>query len=142
MTDACELPADVAELPTDGPARVSITPAAAGVVAGLVECHGPVMFHQSGGCCDGSAPMCYPDGDLIVGEADVHLGDLRIEGIPAVPVYISRQQFGTWAHTRLTLDVVPGRGSGFSLEAPLGVRFLVRSRLFTAEELEGLAPVD
>jgi uncharacterized protein (DUF779 family) len=93
------------------------------------------MFHQSGGCCDGSSPMCYPDGDFITSEADVHLGDLVVDGLPApVPFWMSVSQYGYWKHTHLTVDVVPGRGSGFSVEAPEGVRFLIRSRLLTDEE--------
>jgi uncharacterized protein (DUF779 family) len=93
------------------------------------------MFHQSGGCCDGSSPMCYPDGDFITSEADVHLGDLVVEGVPAaVPFWMSVSQYDYWKHTHLTVDVVPGRGSGFSVEAPEGVRFLIRSRLLTDEE--------
>jgi uncharacterized protein (DUF779 family) len=91
------------------------------------------MFHQSGGCCDGSAPMCYPDGEVLTGEADVHLGDLEVGLDRAVPFWMSKAQFGYWSHTHLTVDVVPGRGSGFSVEAPEGVRFLIRSRLFTDE---------
>jgi uncharacterized protein (DUF779 family) len=92
------------------------------------------MFHQSGGCCDGSSPMCYPLGDFITGPADVHLGDLAVDGIEDVPVWMGRDQFAYWSHTHLTIDVVPGRGAGFSLEAPTGMRFLIRSRLFTDEE--------
>ncbi|WP_395695781.1 DUF779 domain-containing protein [Nocardioides sp.] len=97
--------------------------------------NGPVMFHQSGGCCDGSAPMCYPDGDFITGDADVHLGDLDVGLDRPVPVWMSASQYEYWKHTHLTIDVVPGRGAGFSLESPYGVRFLVRSRLMTDEEL-------
>ncbi|HWD01937.1 MAG TPA: DUF779 domain-containing protein [Amycolatopsis sp.] len=104
----------------------------------LVAVHGPVMFHQSGGCCDGSAPMCYPLGEFKVGERDVHLGDLPVDGIAAVPVWMSGPQFEYWKHTHLTIDVVTGRGSGFSLEAPEGVRFLIRSRLFSDEESRAL----
>jgi uncharacterized protein (DUF779 family) len=110
--------------------RVDITPRAAALVASLVEQHGPVMFHQSGGCCDGSSPMCFPDGDFIVSEADVLLG--RVAG---APFYMSALQYEYWRHTHLTVDVVPGRGAGFSLEAPEGVRFLIRSRLLTEDEL-------
>ena len=109
--------------------RVGITPAAATVLRGLEAEHGPLLFHQSGGCCDGSSPMCYPRGEFRVGQRDVHLGD--VEG---TPVYIGGQQFEVWRHTQLLIDVVPGRGGGFSLEAPLGVRFLTRSRVFDAEE--------
>ncbi|MEB3032440.1 DUF779 domain-containing protein [[Mycobacterium] nativiensis] len=114
----------------DAPDRVMITDAAAELVARLVTRHGPVMFHQSGGCCDGSAPMCYPDGDFIVGDYDVLLGVL--DG--GVPVWISGPQFEAWKHTQLIIDVVPGRGSGFSLEAPEGMRFLSRGRTFTDAE--------
>jgi len=91
--------------------------------------HGPVLFHQSGGCCDGSSPMCFPVGDFIVGDRDVQLGE-----IGGAPFYISPSQFEYWKHTQLTIDVVPGRGGMFSLENGEGVRFLVRSRLFTEEE--------
>jgi uncharacterized protein (DUF779 family) len=117
------------------PARVAVTEAAAELLRGLVDQHGPVMFHQSGGCCDGSSPMCYPAGELLTGDADVHLGDLLVEGVAEpVAVWMSRNQFAYWKHTHLTIDVVKGRGAGFSLEAPEGVRFLVRSRLLTDEE--------
>ncbi|MGH3450679.1 MAG: DUF779 domain-containing protein [Haloechinothrix sp.] len=119
--------------------RVDLTQAAADLLRQLVDQHGPVMFHQSGGCCDGSAPMCYPDGEFRVGGTDVHLGDLAVDGIAPVPVWMSGPQFGYWKHTHLTIDVVPGRGSGFSLEAPEGVRFLVRSRLLTDAELAAFA---
>jgi uncharacterized protein (DUF779 family) len=100
------------------------------------------MFHQSGGCCDGSSPMCYPLGEFVTGPSDVLLGSLDIGGSAGqeetVPVWMSAAQFGYWSHTHLTIDVVPGRGGGFSLEAPLGVRFLIRSRLLTEEEMAGL----
>ncbi|TVR97143.1 MAG: DUF779 domain-containing protein [Rhodospirillales bacterium] len=108
--------------------RVSITPAAQALVEELIRRHGPLMFHQSGGCCDGSAPMCYPRGEFRVGARDVHLGD-----IAGCPFYMGADQFARWAHTHLTVDVVPGRGSGFSLEAPEGVRFIIRSRLMAAD---------
>ncbi|MBS2940049.1 DUF779 domain-containing protein [Nocardioides sp. J2M5] len=116
------------------PSRVAITGEAADLVRRLTGLHGPVMFHQSGGCCDGSAPMCYPDGEFRVGGSDVHLGDLDVGLERAVPVWMSAAQFAYWSHTHLTIDVVPGRGAGFSLEAPEGVRFLTRSRLLTDEE--------
>jgi len=109
--------------------RVRITPEAESVLREVIAQHGPVLFHQSGGCCDGSAPMCYPQGEFRVGARDVHLGD-----VAGTPVYIGAAQFDAWRHTQLLLDVVPGRGSGFSLEAPLGVRFLTRSRVFDARE--------
>ncbi|KLO28244.1 hypothetical protein ABW16_13035 [Mycolicibacter heraklionensis] len=121
----------------DAPDRVLITDAAADLVARLVARHGPVMFHQSGGCCDGSAPMCYPDGDFIIGDHDVLLGVLDLENGGAgieVPVWISGPQFAAWKHTQLIIDVVPGRGAGFSLEAPEGMRFLTRGRAFTDVE--------
>lgn len=114
-------------------ARVAVTPSAAKLINELKQTHGALMFHQSGGCCDGSAPMCYKDGDFKVGGADVLLG--QIEGCS---FYIGKAQYEAWSHTHLTIDVVEGRGSGFSLEAPLGVRFLTRSRLFTKEELARL----
>ncbi|BBY34098.1 hypothetical protein BST33_02490 [Mycolicibacter minnesotensis] len=119
------------------PARVLITDAATDLVTRLVARHGPVMFHQSGGCCDGSAPMCYPDGDFIIGEHDVLLGVLHLDNGGAgidVPVWISGPQFAAWKHTQVIIDVVPGRGAGFSLEAPEGLRFLTRGRAFTAAE--------
>ncbi len=114
------------------PHRVVITAAAAGLLTGLINRHGPVMFHQSGGCCDGSSPMCYPDGDFIVGDRDVLLGVVDVGG--GVPVWISGPQYETWKHTQLIIDAVPGRGSGFSLEAPEGMRFLSRGRAFTDAE--------
>lgn len=102
--------------------RVGATPAAVDLIRSLQAEHGPLMFHQSGGCCDGSAPMCYPKGELRIAPRDVLLG--TVEGCE---VWIDKTQWATWSHTRLTLDVVEGRGSGFSLEAPRGVRFLTRS---------------
>jgi hypothetical protein len=115
-------------------ARVEATEKALELIAKLEAMHGPVMFHQSGGCCDGSAPMCYPRGEFHVGASDVKLGE-----IAGAPFYMSAAQFEYWQHTHLTIDVVPGRGSGFSLEAPESVRFLTRSRLFTDAEAEALA---
>ena len=114
--------------------RVELTGEAADLLRRLTGRHGPLMFHQSGGCCDGSSPMCYPDGDFLTSDADVHLGDLDVGLDRPVPVWMSRSQFGYWKHTHLTIDVVAGRGAGFSLEAPEGVRFLIRSRVFTDEE--------
>jgi uncharacterized protein (DUF779 family) len=115
--------------------RVDITPAAAELIRSLRGAHGPLMFHQSGGCCDGSAPMCFPQGEFRTGNSDVLLASLTVEGV-AEPVtfWMSVSQFELWRHTHLTVDVVPGRGSGFSLEAPEGVRFLIRSRLLTDAE--------
>jgi hypothetical protein len=123
------------------PPGVVITAAAAELLARLQERHGPVMYHQSGGCCDGSSPMCYPRGDFLVGDRDVLLGVLDIGD--GVPVWISGPQYQAWKHTQLVIDVVPGRGGGFSLEAPEGVRFLSRGRVFTDEEQAQLraAPV-
>ncbi|AYM40975.1 DUF779 domain-containing protein [Mycobacteroides chelonae] len=115
--------------------RVELTAAAAELLASLVARHGPVMFHQSGGCCDGSAPMCYLRGEFRVGASDVLLGEVS----GGTPFWMSADQFEYWSHTHLTVDVVPGRGSGFSLEAPEGVRFLIRSRLFTDDEVLALA---
>ncbi|UNS95583.1 DUF779 domain-containing protein [Streptomyces tubbatahanensis] len=110
--------------------RVAVTPAAAELLRTLTAKHGPLMFHQSGGCCDGSSPMCYGRGEFRTGGSDVLLGELEIDGVAEpVPFWMSSAQFALWSHTRLTVDVVEGRGSGFSLEAPEGVRFLIRSRL-------------
>ncbi|MEV0124042.1 DUF779 domain-containing protein [Streptomyces sp. NPDC050703] len=110
--------------------RVELTPEAARLLRRLREAHGPLMFHQSGGCCDGSAPMCYPEGEFRTGESDLPLASLTVEGVPEpVTFWMSKSQYAVWSHTRLIVDVVPGRGSGFSLEAPEGVRFLIRSRL-------------
>jgi uncharacterized protein (DUF779 family) len=118
--------------------RVELTPAAADLVRRLRAAHGPLMFHQSGGCCDGSAPMCYPDGEFRTGNSDVLLAELTVEGVAeAVGFWMSRSQYEAWSHTRLIVDVVPGRGSGFSLEAPEGVRFLIRSRVVEAEPPPG-----
>ena len=101
----------------------------------LYAMHGPLMFHQSGGCCDGSSPMCYQAGEFRVGGSDVLLGKLQVAGIPeSIGFWMSATQFEYWKHTHLTVDVVPGRGGGFSLESPEGMRFLIRSRLFTDQE--------
>jgi len=109
--------------------RVAVTPQAVELLASLQAEHGPLLFHQSGGCCDGSAPMCYPVRDFKIGQRDVHLGT-----IAGCEFYIGAAQYEYWKHTHLTVDVVPGRGGGFSLEAPRGVRFLVRSRVFSDAE--------
>ncbi len=113
------------------PPRVTLTPLAAELIRKLEGMHGPLLFHQSGGCCDGSSPMCYPRHEFKIGGEDVFLG--RIEG---TPFYISGSQFDYWRHTQLVIDVVPGRGGGFSLESPEGVRFLTRSNVFTDEEVK------
>ncbi|GGO01466.1 UDP-glucose 4-epimerase [Microbispora rosea subsp. aerata] len=119
--------------------RVDLTPAAADLIRRLRAAHGPLMFHQSGGCCDGSAPMCYLEGEFRTGSSDVLLASLDVEGVDEpVTFWMSASQFERWRHTHLTVDVVPGRGSGFSLEAPEGVRFLIRSRLLTEEERAAL----
>ncbi|WP_175007972.1 DUF779 domain-containing protein [Cellulosimicrobium sp. TH-20] len=146
------------------PGRVALSGSAAALLARLRAVHGELMFHQSGGCCDGSSPMCYPQGDFLLGDADVHLGDLVVDapgpgadgpaaddpaaddpagadgavGRFVVPVWMSRAQFEYWKHTHLTIDVVPGRGAGFSVEAPEGVRFIIRSRLLTDDEWAAL----
>ncbi|WP_420993058.1 DUF779 domain-containing protein [Cupriavidus sp. 30B13] len=117
--------------------RVIATPAALALIERLRAQHGELMFHQSGGCCDGSAPMCYPAGELIIGEADVRLGE-----IGGTPFYMTRAQFEYWQHTRLVIDVVPGSGGMFSLEGPTGLRFLTRSELFSDEEAARLARHD
>jgi uncharacterized protein len=116
--------------------RIDATEEALELIDRLVAVHGPVLFHQSGGCCDGSSPMCFPLGEFRIGGSDVYLGD-----VGGAPFHMGAAQFEYWAHTHLTLDVVPGRGSGFSLEAPEGVRFLIRSRLFTDEEAADLPEV-
>ncbi len=109
--------------------RVLATDATLALIARLNAKHGPLMFHQSGGCCDGSAPMCFPEGELLVGDGDVRLGE-----IGGCPFYMSVAQYEYWKHTQLIIDVVPGRGGMFSLEGPEGLRFLTRSRLFTDTE--------
>jgi uncharacterized protein (DUF779 family) len=110
--------------------RVLVTEEARLLIESLRAEHGELMFHQSGGCCDGSSPMCYPKGEFRVGGRDVLMGQ-----IAGCAFYMGADQFEYWKHTQLTIDVVPGRGGGFSLEAPRGVRFLVRSRVFSDEEL-------
>jgi uncharacterized protein len=118
------------------PTRVEVSDVAADLLRTLTVTHGPLMFHQSGGCCDGSSPMCYPDGDFITSDADVLLGSLQIAGVERpISFWMSVSQYEYWKHTHLTVDVVKGRGSGFSVEAPEGVRFLIRSRLLTDAEM-------
>jgi uncharacterized protein len=109
--------------------RVSITDAAKAVVEQLRKQHGNLIFHQSGGCCDGSAPMCYAEGELIIGEQDVLLGEVH-----GCPFYISAFQFEYWKHTQLELDITKGRGASFSLEIPLGLRFIIKSSLLQSSE--------
>ena len=113
--------------------RVSATASALALIEKLQVAHGPLLFHQSGGCCDGSAPMCYPRAEFKVGAQDVYMGE-----IGGQPFYMGKSQFEYWQHTHLIIDVVPGRGSGFSVEAPEGVRFLTRSRLFSEVEYDVL----
>lgn len=114
--------------------KVTATPAALALIERLKAKYGPLMFHQSGGCCDGSAPMCYPAGEFLTGDSDVQLGE-----IGGCPFYMSKSQYEYWKHTQLTIDVVPGRGGQFSLEGAEGLRFLTRSRLFTDQEWAVLA---
>jgi uncharacterized protein (DUF779 family) len=116
--------------------RVVITPEAESVVQNLKAEHGELLFHQSGGCCDGSAPMCFSVNDYRVGSNDVKLGE-----IVGCAFYMSREQFEYWKHTQLIIDIVKGRGASFSLEIPLGVRFLTKSRLFSDEEFAALEPL-
>ena len=116
--------------------RVDITDDARSLVLRLVVQHGPLLFHQSGGCCDGSSPMCFPRGEFRVSDRDVYLGQ-----VADTPFYMGSDQFEYWKHTHLLIDVVPGRGGGFSVEAPEGVRFLVRSRVFSDAELAELTPI-
>ena len=160
MDDVCGLPSGGSvrivaravppeDAPDDLPPRVVATWPAVELLRELIGRHGPVMFHQSGGCCDGSAPMCYPDGEFRVGQRDVLVGELdlgddddeaRASSVSSsrVRVWISGSQFETWKHTQLVLDAIPGRGSGFSLENPTGRRFLSRARTFSTGELEAL----
>jgi len=115
------------------PIQVLATESAVELIRKLRAQHGELMFHQSGGCCDGSSPMCYPRNEFLTGDSDVQLGS-----VDGVPFYMSKSQFEYWKHTQLILDVVPGRGGMFSLENSEGVRFLIRSRVFTDEEIREL----
>lgn len=117
-------------------ARIIATPAAKALIARLKELHGPLMFHQSGGCCDGSQPMCFAKGEFRIGSSDICLGEIE-----QCRFYMAADQFEYWKHTQLVLDVTNGRGSSFSLEIPLGMRFLIRSRIFSEQELEDLSPL-
>ena len=117
------------------PSRVDVTTEAAELLLKLTKINGPLMFHQSGGCCDGSSPMCFLKGEFRLGGSDVLLGELNFEGLSEpILVWISASQFEYWKHTHLTIDLVDGRGGGFSLESPEGKRFLIRSRLVSDEE--------
>lgn len=116
--------------------RIDITNAASEIVAKLQGEFGELMFHQSGGCCDGSQPMCFGKGDFKVGGSDVCLGE-----IAGCEFWMSKDQFEYWQYTKLTVDITAGRGSSFSLEIPMGLRFIIRSRLFSEEELIDLTPL-
>jgi hypothetical protein len=116
--------------------RVLVTAAAEALLAKLKANFGLLMFHQSGGCCDGSQPMCFEKGEFILGAADVCLGT-----IAGCEFWMSKDQFEYWQHTQLEIDISPGRGSSFSLEIPYGFRFITKSRIFTDEELKSLEPV-
>jgi len=116
--------------------RITATDKALDLIEQLKKIHGPLMFHQSGGCCDGSQPMCFAEGEFKLGGSDVWMGT-----ISGCKFYMGADQFEYWKHTQLILDVTPGRGSSFSLEIPLGVRFYIHSRLFTDEELQQLEPL-
>ncbi|PPF46429.1 MULTISPECIES: DUF779 domain-containing protein [unclassified Rathayibacter] len=122
--------------------RVDVTAEAASMLHRMTALHGPLMFHQSGGCCDGSSPMCFPAGMFRTGASDVLVESLRLDGLDPIDFWMSRSQFEYWKHTHLTVDLVDGRGSGFSVEAPEGKRFMIRSRLLTDDELVefGLLP--
>jgi uncharacterized protein (DUF779 family) len=124
---------------TEKLSRVAVTDEAAALLRTLTAQHGPLMFHQSGGCCDGSSPMCYPVGMYLIGSGDVLLGTIDAGVDTPIEVYMSAAQFEYWKHTHLTIDAVPGRGAGFSVEGPTGMRFLTRSRLLTEEEAAYLA---
>ncbi len=115
--------------------RVAVTDEAAGLLRELTRQHGRLMVHQSGGCCDGSAPMCYPIGMFITGPSDVLLGTIDAGLDDPIEVYMSESQFEYWKYTHLTIDAVPGRGAGFSVEGPTGMRFIIRSRMLTDAEL-------
>lgn len=117
--------------------RVLITDEAKEVMDELRKKHGELMFHQSGGCCDGSSPMCYKKGQFKIGRSDV-----KLEEVYGAPFYMAKDQFEYWKHMQLTLDVKEGRGSSFSIEIPLGVRFLIKSKLFSEEELEDLKEIE
>jgi hypothetical protein len=116
--------------------RVKITDAAKTIIDTLSAEHGELMFHQSGGCCDGSSPMCFPKGELLINETDVWLGTIH-----GCNFYMSGDQFEYWKHTQLTVDVVQGRGSSFSLEIPMGVRFIIKSRIYNEQEIKKLSAI-
>lgn len=126
------------EIDGETTSRVDLAPAALELLLDLAERHGPLMFHQSGGCCDGSAPMCYPAGEFLTGDADVLLGTFDLPAAGETPAselefWMSKEQFEYWRHTRLLVDAVPGRGAGFSLDGPTGKRFLIRSTILIGD---------
>ncbi len=116
--------------------RVTVTREAIEIINQLQEQHGPLMFHQSGGCCDGSSPMCFEKGELRLDDNDVFLGTIE-----DCDFHMANDQFEYWKHTQLTVDITKGRGAGFSLESPLGVRFITKSRMFSEEELQQLPSI-
>ena len=119
--------------------RVEFTPECEELLRVLAKRNGPLMFHQSGGCCDGSSPMCYPAGEFRTGGSDVLLQEITVDGVPGtIKFWMSAEQFEYWKHTHLTIDVVPGRGGGFSLESTEGKRFITRSRMYSEQEWEVL----
>ena len=116
--------------------RIDVTEKATDLINELKQRHGELMFHQSGGCCDGSQPMCFQKGEFKIGDSDVCLGE--VEGCE---FWMSKDQFEYWKHTHLTLNAIQGRGASFSLEIPTGKRFIIESRLFTEEEQDNLEPL-
>ncbi len=116
--------------------RIKITDAAKAVIDTLTAKHGELMFHQSGGCCDGSSPMCFQKGELMINETDIWLGNIH-----GCDFYMSENQFEYWKHTQLTIDTVKGRGSSFSLEIPMGIRFVIKSRIYTEQEMKELSAI-
>ncbi|TPN88746.1 DUF779 domain-containing protein [Aquimarina algicola] len=116
--------------------RVNITQEAKNVIDTLRAENGELMFHQSGGCCDGSSPMCFPKGELMINETDIWLGKIH-----DCDFYMSSDQFEYWKHTQITIDITKGRGSSFSLEIPLGLRFIIKSRIYTEDEMTQLSPI-
>lgn len=116
--------------------RVLVSERAIKIIDQLKDRHGELMFHQSGGCCDGSSPMCFPKGELMLNETDIWLGSIH-----GCDFYMSKDQFEYWQHTQLTVDITTGRGSSFSLEIPMGIRFIIKSRIYKDDELDNLEPV-
>ena len=116
--------------------RVLVTKEAEAIIDQLRDQYGELMFHQSGGCCDGSSPMCFEKGELMLDNSDVWLGNIH-----GCNFYMSKDQFEYWQHTQLTVNITKGRGASFSLEIPLGLRFIIESRLFTDEEIAALEPI-